>query len=62
MLRNQEDMYLDLYDDPDAVKRAAREINETLKEYCAALCDVGVDAIMMDTLFASGSIMSKQMW
>ena len=32
MLRNQEDMYLDLYDDPDAVKRAAREINETLKE------------------------------
>lgn len=62
MLRNQEDMYLDLYDDPDAVKRAAREINETLKEYCAALCDIGVDAIMMDTLFASGSIMSKQMW
>ena len=62
MLRNQQDMYLDLYDDPDAVKEAARNINETLKEYVAALCDTGVDAIMFDTLFASGSIMSKDMW
>lgn len=62
MLRKQQDMYLDLYDDPDAVKAATREVNETLKEYVAALCDTGVDAIMFDTLFASGSIMSKQMW
>ena len=62
MLRNQEDMYMDLYDDPDAVKKAAREINETLTEYVAALCDAGADAIMFDTLFASGSIMSKDMW
>ena len=62
MLRNQQDMYMDLYDDPDAVKRAAREINETLKEYCQALMDTGVNGIMLDTLFASGSIMSKDMW
>lgn len=62
MLRNQQDMYMDLYDDPDAVKAAAREINETLKEYVAALCDAGVAGIMFDTLFASGSIMSKPMW
>lgn len=62
MLRNQQDMYMDLYDDPDAVKAAAREINETLKEYVGALCDVGVDAIMFDTLFASGTIMAKDMW
>ena len=62
MLRNQQDMYLDLYDDPDAVKQATCEINETLKEYVAALCDAGADAIMFDTLFASGSIMSKEMW
>ena len=62
MLRNQQDMYMDLYDDPDAVKAAAREVNETLKEYCAALMDVGVHAIMFDTLFASASIMSKDMW
>lgn len=62
MLRNQQDMYMDLYDDPDAVKDAAAEINETLKEYCGALMDTGIQGIMFDTLFASGSIMSKDMW
>lgn len=62
MLRNQQDMYMDMYDDPDAVKNAAREINETLKDYVNALIDVGVNAVMFDTLFASGSIMSKDMW
>ena len=62
MLRNQQDMYMDLYDDPDAVKEAAREVNETLKEYSLALLDAGVNAIMYDTLFASASIMSKDMW
>lgn len=62
MLRNQQDMYMDLYDDPDAVKEAAKNVNETLKEYVAALCDTGVDGIMFDTLFASGTIMAKEMW
>lgn len=62
MLRNQQDMYMDLYDDPDAVKAATWRVAETLAEYAGALCDAGVDAIMWDTLFASGSIMSKDMW
>lgn len=62
MLRGQQDLYLDIYDDPDAVIGAAREINETLKEYCCAIADIGVNGIMFDTLFASGSIMSKKMW
>lgn len=62
MLRNQQDMYMDIYDDPDAVLEAATEINETLKEYVNAIMDTGVNAIMLDTLFASGSIMSKKMW
>lgn len=62
MLRNQQEMYMDLYDDPEAVKAATWKIAETLAEYVGALCDVGVDAIMWDTLFASGSIMSKTMW
>lgn len=62
MLRRQQDMYMDIYDDPDAVYEAAREINETLKDYVNALIDTGVNAIMLDTLFASGSIMSKKMW
>ncbi len=62
MLRNQEAMYMDLYDEPEMVKAAAYEINETLKDYCNALIDTGVDGIMFDTLFASGSIMRKEMW
>ena len=62
MLRNQQDMYMDIYDAPGEVKAAAREINETLKEYTNALIDTGVAAVMLDTLFASGSIMSPDMW
>lgn len=62
MLRNQQEMYMDLYDDPDAVKEAVKAVTETLKEYVAALCETGVDGVMFDTLFSSGSIMSKEMW
>ncbi len=62
MLRSQQEMYMDFYDDPDAVHEAARQVNETLKDYCRALMDTGVAGIMFDTLFASGSIMSKTMW
>ena len=62
MLRHQQDLYMDIYDDPDAVKAATRAINETLKDYVNAIIDTGVHAVMLDTLFASGSIMSKDMW
>ncbi len=62
MMRGQQDMYMDLYDDPDAVQAAVAAVNETLKDYVAALCDTGVDGVMFDTLFASGTIMSKDMW
>lgn len=62
MLRNQQDMYMDLYDDPDAVYAAVSEVNETLKDYVNAIIDTGVNAVMFDTLFSSGSIMSKDMW
>lgn len=62
MLRSQQEMYMDFYDDPDAVHEAARQITETLKEYCAALMDTGINGIMFDTLFSSGSIMGKDMW
>lgn len=62
MLRNQQDMYMDLYDDPDAVQEATWNVAHTLKDYVSALCDTGIDGVMWDTLFASGSIMSKDMW
>jgi uroporphyrinogen decarboxylase len=44
------------------LKRAVAAITETLKDYADALIATGVNAIMVDTLFASQSIMSKQMW
>lgn len=62
MLRGQQNLYMDLYDDPDAVRDATARVAETLAEYVGALCDAGADAIMWDTLFASGSVMSKAMW
>jgi len=62
MLRHQQDLYMDIIDNPDLVKAATAAINETLKDYVNALIDTGVHAIMLDTLFASGSIMSKDIW
>jgi len=62
MLRSQSEMYMDIIDDPDAVSAAAFEIKETLKDYCTALLETGVQGIMFDTLFSSGSIMRKEMW
>jgi len=62
MMRNPRDLFLDLYDAPEAVRHATWCVAETLSDYAAALCDAGVDAIMWDTLYASASIMSKEMW
>lgn len=62
MLRGQSDLYLDLYDDPDKVHEALEKITNTLIRYCDLLIKAGVHAIMIDTLFASQSIMSKEMW
>lgn len=62
MLRGQQEMFVDCIDDPDEVHAAASRINETLLEYCAAIMDTGVQGIMFDTLFSSGSIMGKDMW
>ena len=62
MLRNQQEMYMDCIAEPDLVKDAACEISKTLKDYCHAIMQTGVQGIMFDTLFASGSIMSKDMW
>lgn len=62
MMRSQQELYMDLYDDPDAVKEAVANVSETLKVYCRAIAETGVNAIMFDTLFASGTIMSPSMW
>ncbi len=62
MLRGQAQIFMDILDDPDAVKRAVAAITQTLMDYADAIIETGVHAIMLDTLFASQSIMSKGMW
>lgn len=62
MLRGQEQIFMDLIMSPDEVKAALEVITDTLVEYCHKLMDTGVHAIMFDTLFASQSILSKEMW
>ena len=62
MLRGQQNMFMDVLDDPDAMRGALEAITDTLMEYVTALMETGVHAVMLDTLFASQSIMSKEMW
>lgn len=62
MLRGPQDMFMDLYDYPEAIHHAMEEITETLIGYYDAIIDTGVHAIMFDTLYASTSIMAKDMW
>lgn len=62
MLRGQQNLFMDLITHAELVKSALEPITETLLDYCTALVSTGVHAIMLDTLFASKSIMSKQMW
>ncbi len=62
MLRGQTALFMDLYDHPEKVKQALLAITETLILYCKELVSTGVTAIMLDTLFASESIMQESMW
>lgn len=62
MLRGPQNMFMDIIDDPDAIHTGLKAITQTLIDYCTALLETGVHGIMLDTLYASQSIMSKQMW
>ncbi|MBI9106788.1 MAG: hypothetical protein JEZ04_08580 [Spirochaetales bacterium] len=62
MLRGHDYLFMDLMMYPEKVQAALRNITETLKEFIRGLVEAGCHAIMFDTLFASKSIMSKDMW
>ena len=62
MLRGEENLFMDILEEPEAIKAPLEAITDTLIDYVDALIDTGVHAIMLDTLFASQSIMSKKMW
>ncbi len=62
MLRGLDKMLMDLYDAPEQVHKALKEVSKTIFALSDALVDTGVHAIMFDTLYASSNIMSEEMW
>lgn len=62
MLRGLEDMFVDLYTAPEEVKKGVETVTDVLCEWIDQLCATGIDAVMFDTLYASQSIMSLEMW
>lgn len=62
MLRGAEKLFLDCMKTPEVVIAASEIITQVLLDQIDALCETGVHAVVLDTLFASGSIMSKDLW
>ncbi len=62
MMRGAENLFKDCYKHPEEVIAAEKVITEVLIDFIRALAKTGVHAIVLDTLFASQSIMSKKMW
>jgi len=62
MMRGAENVFRDCYKNKEAVIKAEEIITETLVDYIKAICKTGVHAVVLDTLFASQTIMRKEMW
>jgi uroporphyrinogen decarboxylase len=62
MMRGAQRLFVDCIKHPAKVKTALEVITEVLVAYARAQCDVGVDAVMLDTLFASQSGISRELW
>ena len=62
MMRGLSEMMVDMILEPDALHPALRAITDTLKEFVIASLEAGAHAIMFDTLYASRTILSPEMW
>ena len=62
MLRSLSGMLLDTFSAKDQIHKALENITETLMTFIDALMDTGCHAVMFDTLYASKTIMSPEMW
>ncbi len=62
MLRGAQPLFVDCLKHPEKVKVALEIITEVLITYVSAQCDNGVDAVMLDTLFAAQSGVSRELW
>ncbi len=62
MMRGTEKLYLDLLEYPEKVKIALEVINEVLKKFTKSQCELGVAGVCVDTLSASFSGVSSELW
>lgn len=62
MLRGQTDLLTEVYDQLPAITRAMEPITDTLEQYIHRLLGAGSDGILLDTLYASRSLISKELW
>ncbi len=62
MCRGAENVFRDCYKNKEAIIKAEEIITDILVDYIKAMCKTGVHAVVLDTLFASQTIMRKEMW
>jgi len=61
-MRGHEKMFVDCIKNRDALIEACEIMTPVLIDYAVAQVEAGAQAIVMDTLYASASIMSPKMW
>jgi uroporphyrinogen decarboxylase len=62
MMRGAENLFRDCYKNREAIIHAEGVITDMLVDYIKAIAKTGVHAVVLDTLFASQTIMNKNMW
>lgn len=62
MMRGPENFFMDLMEYPDEVLPALQVMDEVLTEYAVAQIEAGAHACCYDNLYASQSILSKELW
>jgi uroporphyrinogen decarboxylase len=62
MMRGPENFFMDLVEYPDEVLPALQTMDEVLEEYALAQIEAGAHACCYDNLYASQSILSKELW
>ena len=62
MMRGAENLFRDCYKNKEAVIHAEKVITGVLVDYIKAIAKTGCHAVVLDTLFASQTIMRKEMW
>ncbi|MDO4554545.1 MAG: uroporphyrinogen decarboxylase family protein [Lachnospiraceae bacterium] len=62
MLRGLDNLFVDIFMNPEPIKQALENITETITRFSLELLDAGCHAIMYDTLYASKTILSPEWW